>query len=239
LGYSATAQWFVNGAITGTGVYRNLSFKIKNCTVMENASYYPTTESEQSGWNENFMTQLPAIAAKAKIPPDEITAQLAAQQGLLDSFESERVAFNNWKAALAAKNEQKKTVSGSTRKFVTRNIKSNPLCSDQDIDTLRVQSKPKTPLKDDHKPSITAVFTGTRVKLGFKKKGLQAMNIYRKRTGETVASLFITATQNPCYDTNPTTAAGVDQYVEYYGVPVVKNIEVGQPSDVVTVKVRS
>ena len=89
---------------------------------------------------------------------------------------------------------------------------------------------------DTYKPVMTAEAMPGHVRIRGRKKGVEAMNIYRRLRGQTVWQLATSnRTKFPWDDDAPLAVAGVAEVREYSVIGVIAGDEVGQRSDLAVV----
>ena len=89
---------------------------------------------------------------------------------------------------------------------------------------------------DTYKPEMTADAMPGQVRIRGRKKGVQAMNIYRRLKGQPAWQLAAgNRTKFPFDDDAPLAVANVPETREYSVIGMIANEEVGQRSDIVEV----
>lgn len=86
-----------------------------------------------------------------------------------------------------------------------------------------------------YKPMISAQVVGGHVVLTFTKGEMDAVNFYWRTKGESAWKFLSRDTDSPYNDHTPPTTPGSSEVREYQAYGVVKDRQVGQPSDIVGV----
>ena len=88
---------------------------------------------------------------------------------------------------------------------------------------------------DAYKPVLTAESASGRVTLTAKKLGVDGLNLYSRKKGETTWKLIAAKRSRfPFDDTSPPATPGQPEEREYRAAGVIGDDEVGQPSDIVS-----
>ena len=86
-----------------------------------------------------------------------------------------------------------------------------------------------------NKPDIKAKARINDVEISFSKKGLDGVNVYGRLKGVAPWTFLARDTNSPYNDARPLTTAGVPETREYMCIGVLADVEVGEPSDIVSV----
>ena len=200
-------------------------------------SYFPTTRASLIAWIKNAIVKLPAEAAKINEPAADTAAIVDDLQSLLNAYDAAELANANARAAVASMLATEKLISRKTKSFIQR-LKGNPLCTEETQKILQIAGAPAQKDMTNFTPAITAVQTGSRIRINFKRKQMHALNIYGRLAGEINFTLLATITSSPFFDVRLLAKEGVTEMREYYAMAVQNNEEVGKPSAIVAVAFR-
>lgn len=87
----------------------------------------------------------------------------------------------------------------------------------------------------NYKPVIKVSVEGSYIRLDFAKKGVDALIIYTRLRGETGWTKLARDSASPYIDTRPLTTPAVPETREYMAMGEVNDVEVGLPSDIVSI----
>jgi hypothetical protein len=199
--------------------------------------YFPTTRAGFVAWMKNLIIKLPAETAKMNEPVAETATVVTDLQALLNAYDVAQLATANARAAVASMLAAEKSISKKTKSFIQR-LKANPLCTDEAQTILLIAGTRVQKDMTGYTPKITAVQTGSRIRISFKKRQAHALNIYGRLAGETNFTLLATVTRSPYFDIRLLAKDGITEMREYYAMAVQNNEEVGKPSAIVAVAFR-
>jgi hypothetical protein len=88
---------------------------------------------------------------------------------------------------------------------------------------------------ENYKPEIAAKIVGGEIRVTFKKKGVEGVNVYGRLRGASAWRKLAFDSSSPYVDTEPLANPAVPETREYKAMGVIKDEEIGQPSDIVNV----
>jgi hypothetical protein len=197
--------------------------------------YLPSAKVLLKKWAQNYGTKLGPIGASINEPADTIAKQQANMQQLVTDITNVELARLELQRLEGIMNNTVTTVNGETREYVKR-LKTNPLFTEMYGDELQIISTKAIADLTNYKPVLKAKQTGGKIHLSFMKHGADGMNMYGLQQGQTVGTLLGNAKQTPYIDPRPVNTPGIAEYREFYCIPTLANVEVGQRSDVISVK---
>lgn len=136
--------------------------------------------------------------------------------------------------AVAYKNEVRTTFLNKLRKIISR-IKAHRNYSDslgQELGIIGSKSS-FDPVKYKPKPKVAV--SGGMVRIKFQKKGIDGVNVYCRRRGEVEWQFRARDNNSPYEERIQLENPAVPEHWEYRLIGVIKDVEIGQPSDVVEV----
>jgi hypothetical protein len=89
--------------------------------------------------------------------------------------------------------------------------------------------------EENYKPEITGKVVGGEIRIGFKKKGVDGVNVYCRLRGTSAWRKLAFDSSSPYVDTEPLANPAVPETREYKAMGVIKDAEIGQDSDIVSV----
>ncbi len=198
------------------------------------ADYIPNNEGDYGDWLQNLWTKLPTHGPALGMTSEQISALrglIGDQQALHTETETsrahatameaqERSGKETLNADLRARVRHWKTVAGWSQ-MVGEDLKLIGVAAELDL--------------ENYKPEIAAKIVGGEIRITFKKKGVDGVNVYCRLRGTSAWRKLAFDSSSPYVDTEPLANPTVPETREYKAMGVVKDEEIGQPSDIVSV----
>ncbi|MFT3934412.1 MAG: hypothetical protein QM726_12395 [Chitinophagaceae bacterium] len=197
--------------------------------------FYPYSKAQLKPWAENLLAQISAIAARINEPAADVAKLQENLQQLITALNDWETAHQALQRLTAVANDIMKQAGPAIRDYIKR-LRTNPLLTEADAHLLQIISTTAIADLTNYQPKLTGKQTGGTIHLSFQKHGAEAMNVYTRLHGETNWVLLGIATQSPYIDTRPLANPTVPEIREYYVMPILANKEVGQRSEVLTIK---
>ncbi len=197
--------------------------------------YYPGSKTMLRPWALNLKTQIGSIGIRINEPAADIAKVETNMDKLVADIDNWENARKEVQRLGAIVNETAKQLGKETREYIAR-LKTNPLLTEADEHTLQIVSTTSITDLTDYQPKLSGKNTGGNVHLSFQKRGADGMNVYGRLHGETAWKLLGNAKQSPFEDTRLLADASVPEFREYYIMPTLANTEVGQRSEVLSIK---
>ena len=200
---------------------------------MANQNYFPAKEGSLVLWFDNFTTKLALYAvALGLLPADitDITAKITEAKTSIDDA-------NNAKQTLKHLESAKKAKKGDTIDYLRGKIarmKTEAGYTEAIGRDLGIVSSSDTIDPHTYKPTITAKAFPKYIEVGFVKKGIDAVDIYKRIKGEVEWKFLARSTHSPHHDNTDLAHAGTPEVREYMAIGLIGDEEVGLESDVVT-----
>ena len=200
------------------------------------ADYVPNTDDALLVWLTNLKTKLPNHAATLGISAARQTQTIAWCDALIASINNVTQKKNDWLAAAAGKQTQNDASIGGLRVEINQ-WKANPAITNDIIAALQIVGGGTAFDAETYQTSITAQAFSGYVRIKFKKLGVDGVNIYSRKAGETAWKFVARDTNSPYDDHTPVAVAGQSEQREYQAFGVLNDVQIGQPSDIVSVTV--
>ncbi len=198
--------------------------------------WFPKNEAEQKDFLENFRQEFPAIGANLGFTTAQVTeitdGIVSTTQKYIDVADAKEI----YDSKLAIKEEDVPVYISTVLRPLVANLKTNPAYTDGMGALLHIvgTSTPFDPTSYVAEGSVTAQLNEVTFK--FKKGGATAVNIYGRRKGEGEFKRIIMVTNSP-YTYMIELTDGKPETWEYYLRGMLKNVEIGAPSDTMAVQV--
>ncbi len=194
----------------------------------------PTNWAEYRAWLLNLKTEIPTEGPKFGLAAGDITsiqstctaqiakvdAYIAAQSALAAGLETAKNGKTLTDAALREEITDWKTATGWDAAIAAK---------------LRVVSSSTAFDPNTYKPEFTVKIIGGEIRIDFKKRGADGVNVYCRRKGQTTWTFLGRDTSSPYIDGTPLAQAGVPEVREYMLRGVVEDAEIGLDSDILSV----
>lgn len=196
--------------------------------------YFPYKDAELLLWINNFRnkfrlygTDYGLLAAEIADLEQQCTAM---EQSILDAAAQKDMLAKS----IAVKKAQKAIFSAKARKSANR-IKAHQNYTLGIGHELGIITPAMTFDKKSYKPVLSIKIVGRILRVKYQKKGVDSVNIYRRRKGEVTWQLVARSTRSPYEHRIQLENPAIPEHWEYRAVGVIKDEEIGQPSDIVEV----
>jgi len=228
---------------------------------MAKSDFFPKRIGDQRNWLETFKVQLPLVGPTLGVTPAELADLLAASDELIRAIDIVNLAENAYKQSVSDKDDAMQTnLSGVIRPAVKR-LKTSPAYTTGQGDLLGVEGIVSGWDPDAFRPTLKAKVTVAGVTLTFVKGKADGVRIYSRTLGgsaprpsepapapmpapaDTAGTTASTAEAqfhpiaidffSPYVDNRPLARPGTPETREYYAVGILKDQEIGLPSDII------
>ncbi len=203
--------------------------------------FVPRGDTQLLVWLENLSAKLGDYGKSLGLSATEIAI---AQKGCSDlgkSIKNDEQKRKEWLAAVDTTQQLKQTTVAALRTTIAR-IKVSPSFTaalGKEMGVTRSSSLAAQPAAiDNAKPKIQVDAIAGRIRLKFTRKPFDGINIYTRKQGEGTWRFLARVTQSPYTDPTPLTTANIAEIREYQALGVLKDQEVGQPSNIVVAPLR-
>ena len=184
---------------------------------------------------QNFHDKLATEGKTLKWDDAAIQAAQARCDRVIAALTQNTMKLADYKAQVAATKLVKKTELGALRADI-RLIKANPAFNQGMGRNLGITSTGRAPgIVGGDKATATGEVRRGTVRIRWKKGTLDGVNVYMRRQGDGEWRLLGRDNVSPYDDTAPLAKPGVPEVREYRVHGVVKDLEVGAASDIISV----
>ena len=200
---------------------------------MPKKDFIPGKEGDQINWSKNFDTKIDEHATTLSLAPALVTEIHANIASLVSAVDNAYLAKQTLKNLEKAKQATKKTVFDYLRVEINR-IKNLATYTEAIGSDLGVIGSDVILDPHSYKPEIRVEVKPGHIELHFRKAGVDAVNVYSRKKGESDWNFLARDTHSPYNDSKPLTSPGTPEVREYMAIGVVGDEEFGLESDVVT-----
>ncbi len=202
---------------------------------MPSRDYIPRTDAELVTWLTNYKLKLPEATTKLMLPmrPDD-NLQYEIDQ-YIQSIHNATTKKEEYSKAVADKNDMGTKVLAKIRAMANL-MKASSGYTEGIGQELGIISTTATIDVITYKPKIKVdILARGIIRITFKKGSTDGVNIYRRRKGSLTWEFVARDTVSPYEDRIQLQNLGQPEHWEYCAIAVLKDQEIGQPSDVVEV----
>jgi hypothetical protein len=195
--------------------------------------YVPRSESQLAIWFTNYAKKISIYGPLLGLTANEIKAAETGCNNSSTKITEIEQKKNELQQIVAAKDDARDNTLAMVRGFVIR-MKAHPAYNESighDLGIIAVNNIADTAT---NKTMLKAEALPGRVRISFMKKGLSGVNIYTRLHGVAQWSFLARANNSSYDDARPLTNAQ-PEIREYMAMGVVGDVEIGQPSDIVSV----
>lgn len=197
--------------------------------------YIPNRRNDRKAWWQNFEDEIDEEGPKLPITPAEISADKAVATNVLSFMAATEAAQSALDAARAAERTAEASALAYIRNAV-RGYKTRPNYATSGVEgKLRLKGSESGFDPATFKPKLDPSVIGTQVKVKFTKGECDSVEIYGRLRGQTGWTRLGLDSASPYFDTRPLANPPVPETREYMGIGVIDDIQVGVPSDIVSV----
>lgn len=201
---------------------------------MATRDYIPRTDAELIPWLTNYKLKLQEVTTQLMLPmqPDD---NLHYEIDLfIQSIHNTTTKKEEWSRSVADKNDQGAKLLAKIR-AKTNLIKASSGYTEgmgQELGIIGTTTKVDVV---NYKPLLKVELIAGVVRISFKKNNTDGVNIYRRRKGSLTWEFLARDTVSPYEDRIQLQNPGQPEHWEYRAIAVIKDQEIGQPSDVVEI----
>ena len=203
-----------------------------------NTDYFPKQDAELRSWCENYRKTLPDFAAQLDLTPQEIADQQQWCDEIMQKITAVRAAKRQLKVLIESKDWLKKKNMDKLRKSV-RQLKANDNYDTMTGTKLGVLGGRKyMPDKTLYRPKFKIAVVGSYVRIDYKKKGVDGMEIFREIPGHEDWRSIGADYHSPFIDNEPEKIKGVPEIRRYRIRALVDDKPFGATSETAEVVVK-
>lgn len=202
---------------------------------MSTRDYIPGSDAELLPWLTNFKLKVPDIAAALNLPMERVYELIYEIDLLIEAIHTATTKKEEYAKAVADKNSRAKTSLKGIRALANLMKATNGFTEGMGQE-LGIFGTSTTIDVITYKPQIKIdVLARGIIRITFKKGSTDGVNIYRRRKGSLTWEFVARDTVSPYEDRIQLQNPGQPEHWEYCAIAVIKDQEIGQPSDVVEV----
>lgn len=200
---------------------------------MAKTDYFPLSDPELDEWGDNYVAELPNVAATVNVTPNEEADALAAHTAFKGGLNDVTAKKATLAASVETKNSAKLALFTLLRPLNQR-IKATAGYNETIGDQLGINGTDDGFDFATYKPGLKATVFSGNITLEFSKGGTDGVNIYTRLQGEGAWAFLARDTRSPYIDNRPLTTPGQAETREYQCRGVIDDEEIGLMSDAVT-----
>jgi len=199
--------------------------------------YIPRRDGDLDNWEDNFNTNIDAIATALGIPAADVTALKTKITGHQSKYDTSVTALAAAKSAVNTAHTARKDTITDIRKMANR-LKAAPGYTDAQGITLKIIGEDSTFDPATAKPIITLSLQGGNVVIKFNNPAeVEGVKIFSKRAGETSFTFLAVDTASPYEDNRANLTPGVAEERKYYAFFFDDDRVIGLQSDEVSISI--
>ncbi len=196
--------------------------------------YFPKSNAQKVTWLTNFKNKIAIHGSALGLTKEQIESNQDYCDEAISKINAVEVKKTELKAAVKGRNEILKTKSVDFRTQIAH-FKTSPGFAKSIGEELGVVSSSANMDKATYKAVINAKLFAGVVRIKFVKKGVDGVNIYHRKKGETTWRFLTKNSKSPYNDKIILATVGQPEHWEYRAYGVINDIEIGQPSDIVEI----
>ena len=197
-------------------------------------NFIPSSDAGLVRWTTNYKARLVLEAAALGLTPLEIASETALCNAIADVVGANFAAKTAYKSSLAAKKQVIDSNVGAIRSFI-KDIKRKPGYTSSIGMAMGVVGNSGVFDETTYQSSLKVEIHPSYVNIKFVKKGVQGINLYRRRNGDQNWEKLGFYGHSPCRDNSPLAVAGQPESREYRCIGVIKDQEIGMQSNIASV----
>ena len=202
---------------------------------IKHMDFIPNKRAELKAWWTNLKDNGTVELAKINLAAPDIAAAVATATDQVAKMQ----ATDDAEAALAAARSMEKSATianDQTIRAAVRNWKTLPAYSGSgDAGSLKLKGTVDGFDPSTFKPVLKLSIVGGQIRVDFTKGGCDSVAVYCRPRGSQGWTKLGTDSRSPYYDTAPLANPNVPETREYMGMGVIDDVEIGQPSDIVSI----
>ena len=195
--------------------------------------YIPTKRAPRRLWLQNLSDQITVEGPKAGMTAGEASAL----KTIVDDHIAKMDATDAAQTALdgARETESQSTAIGEIRTAVRR-LKTNPTYPGSGVEgTLQLRGPESGFDPVTFKPGCKVSIVGGQIRIDFTKGEADGVVVYCRLRGTNGWNKLGIDTASPYFDTNPPAQPNVPETREYMLRAILDDVEIGQPSDIISI----
>jgi hypothetical protein len=200
---------------------------------MKKKPFFPKAITLLSAWAHNYKTKIVIYASALEISDEELATEIAICDKIIDSINDVIGLKAGFKSGVNNRNDII-NVDGTNLRLDIKRHKSAAGYTDAIGLALGIIGTDTEFDPNTYKPVITVEPFGNLVNIRFTKNGVNGINIYTRKKGDTNFKLLSRATKSPFKYQPAIDDSGKPIQWEFIAFGVIRDEEIGLPSDSVT-----
>ena len=196
--------------------------------------FIPSNDAEFLIWLYNFQNKLNLYASQFNILPSDVSHLNTQIDSMTTAVQEVATQKEMMAKTVAQKNSIRKQVEAEVRGEATR-LKAHRNYTEALGQELGIIISKNSFDPTSFKPKPKAEVSGGMVRIKFQKKGIDGVNVYRRQKGKVEWQFRARDNNSPYEERIQLENPAVPEHWEYRLIGVIKDVEIGQPSDVVEV----
>lgn len=196
--------------------------------------YIPRKDNKLPLWMNNFKIKLPEHGARLGLTAEEIAKIQSQCDEVAEKLDVVYRKKLEYKSAVSDKNATLRKTLRSVRSASNR-MKAHEKYNAASGKDMGIVPPEKKFDKNEYKPNIRATVHVGYVKISYRKKGIDGINIYRKREGDSEFEKLGYDMNSPFLDKTPLLKPNTPERRQYQALGVIGDEQIGQWSNMVEV----
>ncbi len=197
--------------------------------------FFQLSDGPMLAWATNFKTQIALIGASVGLTDAQIAELQLSCDNITNALNAKTAAKNTYSQKVDATTTVLST-EGQTFHSISNIIKASPGYTAGKGSSLGIINLADTAFDPTtYKPDLIVSNGNGFVNIKYTKKGVIGVNIYTRLQGVAAWTHLILSTHSPYHDHHPLTDPTKPETREYMIIGVQNDIEIGLPSDIVSI----
>lgn len=202
---------------------------------IKHMDFIPSKRAENKAWWKNIMDNGTVELAKISLAAPDIAAAVATATDQVTKMQATDDAEAALAAARTAERGTEKDNEAAIR-LAIRNWKTNPAYPASGIEGSLKLKGPESGFNPvTFKSVLKLSIVGGQIRVDFTKEECDSVAVYCRLRGTSAWTKLGNDSRSPYYDTNPLANPNVPETREYMAMGVIDDVEIGVPSDIVSI----
>jgi hypothetical protein len=202
---------------------------------IKHMDFIPNKRAENKAWWTTIKETGAVELAKINLPAPDIAAAVATATNQVAKMQ----ATDDAEAVLNATRAMEKTAEANNEaaiRLAVRNWKTNPAYAASGIEgSLKLKGPVSGFDPTTFKTVLKLSIVGGQIRVDFIKDKCDSVAVYCRLRGTATWTKLGNDSRSPYYDTKPLADPNVPEVREYIGIGVIDDVEIGVPSDIVSI----
>lgn len=198
---------------------------------MKHLPFFPSSDGAIALWCKNYKEKIVVHATALGLDATQVNDEVDICNLLIKNIEEVEALKAELSGAVSTKELSVKVEAGDLKKFIA-NHKTSSGYTQAIGEDLSVIGSTIGFIPADYKAEISLALFGGTIRVKFKKLGADGINIYKRGKGENQWVFVSRATKSPFSYVPVLPVPGVPVHLEFRAFGVLKDVEIGMPSDI-------